>query len=744
MPSAASLAAILRSLHWRRGLRAGFAVATAMVLCRLLHRPMGWAALGGFEATLVDNGGPYRSRMETIAAVVFGGALCGIVGTLAPPNLLLAALITAVVCFAVTFARVASQPIANTAVIILVIYFAGYGSTDRTLAAALANNLAYIFGGLWSAAISLFLWPLDSFRPARLEVAACYDLLAGFTSALLTASPSPAHAEHDDDHSHSIDFKRQLRAKLESAHTALSVTAARAPVRTVRARNLSVLLETADQLFATVIRLSELTEFKPPAADPAADPAAGDPAALSTTITAIAGNLSGAERAIADALRHRPADNAASFGPQGSHRLQYVIRPTQLLFAPNPSDALHTHLLADQRDALQNIVIDFEAVRAVWTGTEIRPGLASMNPVPSTPEPHPGISGMNRPDWLDAIPQNWTLDSIMMRHALRMAVVGAVDVILIRGLLIPHGFWLAMTSIIVLQPYSVGVVRKGVQRVAGTVGGGILAALLAASIHSYTAIIIVITVSSVLTLATYAVDYGWYSFFLTPTFVLMSLPYLRDWRFAGVRILTTFLGAIVAVLAMRVLWPQSLTVELTRLLSRSASACAAYVSAVLEWWSIPALDRNAAERTLLAPARRACGLTSQDAEEALDRVLLEPTLPGLGYTPGPAPATESALTFTTYVRRFTQCLTTLAFVGTPDARTVARLGILNHRLTTLCARLDSKSNCAASPTSAPAPPPYPATPIDIDPTSLAEQMLQRMERQLGVLERAAANITSAP
>src|SRR5579863_2096793 len=144
--SPARLAAVLRSLHWRRGLRAGFAVATAMIVCRFLHRPMGWAALGGFEATLVDNGGPYRSRLNTIATVIFGGALCGILGTLAPQDLVLASLVTAAICFAVTFARVTSQPIASTAVIILVIYFAGFGASDRTPHAAFANALSYILG----------------------------------------------------------------------------------------------------------------------------------------------------------------------------------------------------------------------------------------------------------------------------------------------------------------------------------------------------------------------------------------------------------------------------------------------------------------------------------------------------------------------------------------------------------------------------------------------------------------------
>ncbi len=736
----ARLAAILRSLHWRRGLRAGFAVATAMIVCRLIHHSMGWAALGGFEATLVDNGGPYRSRLNTMATVIFGGALCGIIGTLAPQNLLVAALITAAVCFAVTFARVASQPIASTAVIILVIYFAGFGSEGRTLSAALANISFYVLGGLWATVISLFLWPVDPFRPARLEVAACYDLLADFTTSIHTASH---HAAHDDDHAHAVDFKRQLRARIEKAHAALNATAARAPVRTVRARNLSVLLETVDLLFAATVRLTELAEFTADASD--------QPNPIATIST----TLSGAERAIALNLRTRPADNAKSFGPSGSHRLQYVTRPSRILPIPNPANPLQTHLLADRRDALQNIEIAFEAVRAVWTGADVRPGATTLDSIAPSALESQSASGIS--DWLDPIRQNWTLDSIMFRHALRMAIVGAVDVVLLRAFHLSHGFWLAMTSIIVLQPYSVGVLRKGLQRVAGTVGGGILAAILAASIHSERGILVVITISSILTLATYAVDYGWYSFFLTPTFVLMALPYLRDWRFAGVRILTTFLGAIVAVIAMRVLWPQSLTQELTRLLSRSASAWAAYLRAVLRFWAAPANERKSADRTVLAPARRACGLTSQDAEEALDRMMLEPTLPGLTPSGSPASHTESALSFTTYIRRLTQCLTTLAFVGTPDTRTIARLERLNHRLADICAQLDHTSDCAtstpvASTTPTPGAPfmpePYPGmSGIDdpsINPDSLAEQMLQRMERQAEVLKRATAALAPRP
>ena len=711
--------AILRSLHWRRGLRAGFAVATAMLVCRWLHQPMGWAALGGFEAVIVDNGGPYRTRLYSIAAVLFGGAICAAIGIVVPQNLIAATLLSAAVCFVITYARVVSQPMANSSVIIIVLYFAGFGVENHTASYVIVSTVAYVLGGLWAALLSLFLWPVDPFRPARLEVAECYELLAAFTRAI--PGEMSEHASHDDDDERAVDFKRQLRHKLESARTTLSTTVARAPSRTVRSRNLSVLLETADMLFAFTIRLTELTEALP----------AGKTSTAG--VDSIARWLSSAEGAIASNLRIRPRDGAASFAPRGSHRLDLLLRPAAELAAKHPAAGVEQYLVVGQREALQNIEIAFDALRAVWIGVDPRPE-DTLDLVPDSP------TDPSTPGWLDSLRQNWTTRSLMMRHALRVCVVAAVDVLIIRAFHISHGYWLAMTSIIVLQPYGFGTVRRSYHRVIGTIGGGILAALLAVLLHNDPAMIAVVTACSVLTLATYAVHYGWYSFFLTPTFVLLSIPYLRDWRFAGVRVVTTFLGGIIAVLAMRLLWPENLSTELARLLSRCSCTASAYVRAVLEFWNTPPGRRRYAERSVLAPARRACGLSSQDAEEALDRVLLEP-----GFRNSPSVQTESALTFATYHRRFVACLTTLASVGAADQRTVARLDSVNQRLDHLGAALARESNIepCGGPGTLSAPTHF--GPVLVNPSGLAEQMLQRMERQVAVLERATtAIVTNRP
>jgi uncharacterized membrane protein YccC len=318
---------------------------------------------------------------------------------------------------------------------------------------------------------------------------------------------------------------------------------------------------------------------------------------------------------------------------------------------------------------------------------------------------------------------------VMMRHALRMAVVAGVDVVLIQTLHVPHGFWLAMTSIIVLQPYGSGTLRRGVQRVGGTIAGGVLAALLAGSVHSEGGIIAVITVTSVLTLATYAVDYGWYCFFLTPTFVLMSLPHLQDWHFAGVRMGTTVLGAVVAVVAMRVLWPEREHIELGKLLGRGAAADAAYVRAMLRFWAASAATRTAAEREVLAPARRNCGLSVNDAEETLDRLMLEPRV-------SRASRWEEALTFVTYLRRLTRGVTTLAVEGGGSSQAVERMEAVAERLDRVGSALLGGAEVQ--------PVDDPANAMTGDSGSMAEQQMRRMERQVGVLERAAAELIVRP
>jgi uncharacterized membrane protein YccC len=212
----------------------------------------------------------------------------------------------------------------------------------------------------------------------------------------------------------------------------------------------------------------------------------------------------------------------------------------------------------------------------------------------------------------------------------------------------------------------------------------------------------------------------------------MSMPYFRDWSYAGVRMANTVLGALVAVLAMRLLWPEHEHLELSRLLGRGANADAGYLRAMLQYWQVRGPERIAAERQILAPARRLSGLAINDAEESLDRMMLEP---GFGKKASVGDIQAEALAFVTYLRRLMRVATTLTAVGAGGERTIGRVDALIRRLESLSATLLGTGvlNVAAMGAAS-------SVEKDSESGSVEEQQMRRIERQVGVLERTAAEL----
>src|SRR6266581_247445 len=74
-------------MDWLRGLRAAVALCTPLMVGFVTGHNLGWAALGGFEAILADTGGPYRTRLSSLATLSFGGAAGLFLGCIAGKNL---------------------------------------------------------------------------------------------------------------------------------------------------------------------------------------------------------------------------------------------------------------------------------------------------------------------------------------------------------------------------------------------------------------------------------------------------------------------------------------------------------------------------------------------------------------------------------------------------------------------------------------------------------------------------------
>ena len=725
--------AVLDTIQWRRGLRAGLAVGTAMLGCQLLHKPTGWIALGALQVIMVDNGGPYLSRLANIATVLLGGFIAVMLGILAGVHLSVAIIVTLIICFAFTIARVVSQPFAASSVTVLVCYVVAYGASAHTLMDGLSAAMYFVIGGLWAALITLVLWPDDPFTPARNAVADLYATLG----ELVTLLPETTSAE---GHSRFNEAISRFRLRIELAHEAIAATPARMTSRTVRARNLSALAESADLLLARLLRLAELGNVL----------VANETAEMNHEhLVEISTWLSAALVPMEPALRARPgtdgAAHATAFAPNGSLtadlRRSLPTLETTLQNHCGPDAETAEHLISALRDSVLAIEIAYEAIRAVWSGAEpqrtqaaqLRASLTGSNARTATPMV-----------WLESLQSNLTLRSVMFRHALRLSAVVTIDVILMNFFRASfshytHGYWLAMTSLIVLQPYTGETVRRSGERVGGTVAGAILAALITALIPSDIGILITIALGTVATVATYTADYALYCFFLTPTIVLMTLPHLRDWHFAAVRMGMTVLGAAIAVGAMLLLWPERESLQLPSLLASGATADAAYLRAVIAFWEATlnraGQERIAAERTLLAPARRACGLAANSAEETLDHALLEHALPLNPERAATERLNSAALTFTAYLRRMTQSITTFAAVGEPTVPNEALLESFAWRLHEVAQAL----NCG-SPTTTRQPT---SSLLEQQPDTLSGQQLRRIERQISVLERTANELCTS-
>lgn len=707
----------LARLDWPRGLRAGVALCVPLIAADVTgFAALGWAALGGFEAVISDAGGPYRSRMARLGVLSLGGGFACALGTLVGGDLRWALPVTAAFCFLWTYLSVLGQPFTSAGLLVQVIYICGVGEPSRNWREALLRGGMLLGGGLWAIALSLWLWPFAPFRPARNAVSECYQALGNFLESMIElhgreqARPALWHrlARH-----HQYRIRNQLEAGWLAVASVRAVTRA----ETVQSSYLVVLLETADMLLAQSVALAEHLE------------AGHGTDEISSFELARWPSMQSAEKWVARVLRGQERITAAeSLG----RRAELARLATARIGGQTHGDFVAAQL-AECFSLLETAVECASAVRLgesanillAATGAHVWARLGKLR------------EGLP----LARLRTNLRRDSLFLRHAARVALVCSVDVVLIHALHTDHGYWLMMTSLIVLQPYVSGTIRRGLERTGGTVAGGILAAALAITLHSTLTTAFVLFPLAVLCLAFLATNYAVYAFFLTPTFVLAYLPHPGDWQLALTRVANTALGAIIALLAMRFLFPSYERNRLGGYLLASLEANRRYLETLRASWQ----NQDPATRRL-AQARRATGLAHNATEESVERVFAESwRQAGSG--------AEAALAVSAYLRRFAQSITTLTTLKehgpwAQDGTVQLRLARLEAGLTQLETQLrcdspeDVRENVAAGDRRA----------TDAEESvqaaeasnELGERQLARLERQFAVLNRKLSVVRQHP
>jgi uncharacterized membrane protein YccC len=553
------------------GMRAACASTSMLAVGNVLHDPtFAWAAIGAFWTCLADAAGSNRARFASMMGFALLSTLCGGLTAFASgTGTVFAALavlaFTSLGAFGRIWGAATSQVtiLAATACVVMV------DRPMRDLREGVTFLGVYLIGCLFAVVLSLTVWRIHPFGTSRSTLRAVYLRLADI--ALDSARLLEQRAAPSEWTTHAGKFRADARAALERSRKALaSVPASRTGGRETYDTLLGLLTD-SEALFAYLIAVSGACQKVPDDAWRAKRAA--------RLLTALGDVLRSIGAAASDGREARLAD------------LQQRLRR----FARR----LETALMEPVK-----LKSDFE--------------LVDFTPMHAQPEGWTDSAARLLTQTWSTLKANLSSQSVGLRHAARVGVTTTTGFLVIRALGLPFGYWATMATLLILQPSIAATWPRSIERAAGSIVGGVLAAAIGYAIHSPLGISLAVFPLVMATMALRPVSYSLFVLFLTPTFVLVAdfaTPGANEFAYALTRLGNNVLGCVLALLATFYLWPTREKVDYRAYLGEAVRANLAYLSAVLE---SPRRSDKDMERL-----RRAAGLGSNNAEEAIGRVRLE-------------------------------------------------------------------------------------------------------------------------
>ncbi|HEY1930908.1 MAG TPA: FUSC family protein [Acetobacteraceae bacterium] len=571
----------LRGISLAEGLRAALSVAVIIALNQYFATPaLSEATIAALWTCLCDPGGPVRRRVPILVSFAATGALLtAAVGLLRGFGMPVALPLGAFLLFALSFARIYGQPGQQFGNLLCFVAIFALDRPLPNLATAAALAAGFLAGGLWATVLTLVIWQLHPFLPARRAVAEVYRVLAelaGDLHTVLAAGGDPARWE-----AHAREHRRAVREAIETARAVVFDTVRTRGTIGVRGGHSLIRLEAADQIFGVLIALSDLAEQGTPQ-----------------------------ERRIAARLLRRLRPLLRTLG-----RAILSEQDARNRRIGRSIDAMAAELAAlPETDKLRPL-----AERAIE-----RLRIAHTLALPENFLPGANAAG-RRASWLQRALQpvraNLTWRSAALRHSLRIAVVATPALAFTMVHFNPFDHWLTITIVGTMQPYFAVTYATALQRTAGTALGGLAGALAGLLCTTPMAIAVAMFPLAVVAFAVRAVSLGLFMAAITPLIVLLvetGVPGTSEWSIAWTRFALTALGGVIAVVAGFALWP---TWEPERLGDETRAAIGAhgaYAEAVL----------SAAPSSAIEATRRKAGVASNSLEASVSRALTEPGAAG--------------------------------------------------------------------------------------------------------------------
>lgn len=166
------------------------------------------------------------------------------------------------------------------------------------------------------------------------------------------------------------------------------------------------------------------------------------------------------------------------------------------------------------------------------------------------------LAGLKPRVLIEFVREMFNIDSQQFKYALRVAIGLTLAVFIFKFFKIDHGHWIALTMIIVIQPYYGATRKKGIERTVGTVAGIVLGGVVMLLPLPHEAFVGLLVVISFLVAYFLRNNYKVGVFFVTVMMVvMMQISKQGSWELIGWRLLSTLIGALLAIVASYAFWP---------------------------------------------------------------------------------------------------------------------------------------------------------------------------------------------
>jgi uncharacterized membrane protein YccC len=569
----------LRAVSIAEGVRAALSVAVIIGISDWLEQPLLLAAaLGSLLTCMADVGGPIRRRVPVLLSfAVLGAMVTAAMGLARAGGFWVALPLGVGGLFCLQMARIYGQAGMQMGGLLSAVLVLGL---DHPLSPLEAGTLGLLFlaGGLWAVLLTMVIWRTHPFLPARRAVAQSYYALADMVADLRTLIASGTTDDAAWER-HARAHRRTVREAIEAARAeTLDAVRAMGAANNRSAQSL-IRLEAVDQIFGAMIALSEHLEQNV-VARPACD------------------RILRRLRPLLDVLGRVGVDEVVKLDP-----LRRSVAALDQDVRALPQDW-------PERGILETAV---ERLR-----------IAATLAAPADFVPGTGLDGQRpklRQRVLGPIKANLTWQSLPLRHALRAIAVGAPALAYTLVWFNPYAHWLTITIVVTMQPYFAATFTRALERIGGTVLGGVLAALVGVFCHTPLSMLVALFPLCVIALAIRTVSFGLFMVGLTPLVVLLvefSEPGQSEWVVLGMRTGFTLVGGLLALAGCYLLWPSWEPARLRQEVAAGIAAHGQYAEAELSFL-VGEADAATVER-----ARRAAGLSTNNIEASVSRAMLEP------------------------------------------------------------------------------------------------------------------------